>query len=224
MAGWPERFAVVSPLPAVIPLFPLPNVVLFPGMALPLHVFEPRYRDMLRDALAGDGVIGMVLLRGDWQARYYARPEIFRAGAAGRVVRHESLPDGTSDILLAGLREFEVEEEYRDRSYRYARVRWREEDAGSLPPAERRKLAGLARAYLEHGAGPAWAAAVAAADVADERYVNAFCQAMHVPPVEKLWLLEAASTSERCRRLCDLLEFGIEEAKLRAGGGGGRAH
>src|SRR5258706_13477138 len=54
-------------LPEVIPLFPLPNVVLFPGMALPLHIFEPRYRAMVRDALRGPRLIGMVLLRGDWR-------------------------------------------------------------------------------------------------------------------------------------------------------------
>jgi Lon protease-like protein len=187
-------------------------------MVLPLHIFEPRYREMLRDALAGGGIIGMVLLRGDWQRHYYGRPEIFPTGTAGRVVRHETLADGCSDILLAGIREFVVEEEYLDRSYRQARVRWREEGGVALPAEERRKLTALSRAYLEHGAGPAWGAVVAAAHAADDLCVNAFCQAMDVPPVEKLWLLEASSVGERCRRLCDLLEFGIEEGKLPAGG------
>ena len=193
-------------------------------MVLPLHIFEPRYREMIRDALAGDRVIGMVLLRGDWRRCYYGRPEIFRTGTAGRVVRHEELPDGCYDILLAGLREFEMEEEYDDRSYRYARVRWRDDEGAALLAGERDKLAGLARAYLERGAGPAWAAVVAAEHSADDLYVNAFCQAMEVPPVEKLWLLESSSVSERSRRLCDLLEFGIEEGKLHGGRGSTRAH
>jgi Lon protease-like protein len=193
-------------------------------MVLPLHIFEPRYREMLADALAADGIIGMVLLRGDWQRHYYGRPEIFPTGTAGRVVRHEALVDGCSDILLAGIREFGVEEEYLDRSYRQACVRWREEGGAALSVDERRKLTALSQAYLERGAGPAWAAVVAAAHAADDLFVNAFCQAMDVPPVEKLWLLEASSMSERCGRLCDLLEFGIEEGKLPAGGGTSRTH
>lgn len=193
-------------------------------MVLPLHVFELRYREMIRDALAGDRLIGMVLLRGDWRRCYYGRPEIFGTGTAGRVVRHEKLPDGCYDILLAGLREFETEEEYKDRSYRYARVRWRDGLGAALLAGERRKLAALARAYLEQGAGPAWAAAVAAEHTADDLYVNAFCQAMDVSPVEKLWLLESSSVSERSQRLCDLLEFGLEEGKLRAGRGSTQAH
>ncbi len=198
--------------------------MLFPRLVLPLHIFEPRYRDMIRDALAGDGIVGMVLLRGEWQRHYYGRPEIFPTGTAGRVVRHEALADGGYDILLAGIREFEVEEEYADRSYRHARVRWREDGSAGLRVEDRRRLTALSRAYLECGAGAAWAAVMAAEHVTDELYVNAFCQAMDVPPVEKLWLLESASVSDRCRRLCDLLEFAIEEGKLRIGGGSTRTH
>jgi hypothetical protein len=193
-------------------------------MAIPLHIFEPRYRAMIRDALAGDPVIGMVLLRGDWQRCYYGRPEIFRTGTAGRIVQHQRLPDGRYDIVLSGVREFEVEEEFDDRSYRYARVRYRDEGGKGLAPEDRRRLTTLARAYLELGGGPAWAAVAAAAHAADDACVNAFCQALDVPPVEKLWLLESPSVLARSRRLCDLLEFALEEAKLNAGGGGNRAH
>jgi Lon protease-like protein len=103
-------------------------------------------------------------------------------------------------------------------------VRWREDACGPLRVEERGKLAALARSYLERGAGPAWAAVVAAEHVADDLFVNALCQALDVPPVEKLWLLEAASVGERCSRLCDLLEFGIEEGRVSAGGGRTRAH
>jgi len=61
----------------LLPLFPLPNVVLFPGVFLPLHIFEPRYKEMVADALAGDRIIGMALLRPGWEADYEGRPPIY---------------------------------------------------------------------------------------------------------------------------------------------------
>ena len=70
-------------IPTTLPLFPLPNVVLFPGVFLPLHVFEPRYRDMVADALSGDRVIGMTLLKPGWEANYEGRPPIFPVGCTG---------------------------------------------------------------------------------------------------------------------------------------------
>ena len=64
-------------LPPTIPIFPLPNAVLFPNVFLPLHIFEPRYREMVADALQGDRIIGMVLLRPGWEADYDGRPAIY---------------------------------------------------------------------------------------------------------------------------------------------------
>ena len=69
-------------LPEIIPVFPLPNVVFFPRMPLPLHVFEPRYRSMVRDVARGARLVGMALLRDDWQRDYYGRPPIFAACAS----------------------------------------------------------------------------------------------------------------------------------------------
>jgi len=68
-----------------MPLFPL-NVVLFPGMALPLHIFEPRYREMVADAVDSDRLIGMVLLRDGWQRLDDPNPPIFPIGCAGRII------------------------------------------------------------------------------------------------------------------------------------------
>src|SRR6266849_2978587 len=105
-------------LPSIIPVFPLPNVVLFPGVPLPLHICEPRYRDMVREAADGHEVIGMALLRGDWQPRYDENPEIFDTGCAGKIVNVESLPDGRYNILLHGLREFTIRRHMFEKSYR----------------------------------------------------------------------------------------------------------
>ncbi len=80
------------PLPDLLPLFPLPNVVLFPHMSLPLHIFEPRYRKMVLDALESHRTIGMVLLRPGFEADYEGRPPVFERGCAGRIVGSETLP------------------------------------------------------------------------------------------------------------------------------------
>ena len=75
----------MSELPDIIPVFPLPNVVLFPRVQLPLHIFEPRYRAMVRDVMEADPpLIGMALLRGDWQEQYEGNPQVFPVGCVGR--------------------------------------------------------------------------------------------------------------------------------------------
>ena len=74
-------------IPLLLPLFPLPDTVLFPGMPLPLHVFEPRYRRMVEDALATHRTIGMILLRPGWEPDYEGRPPIFPVGCSGIIAR-----------------------------------------------------------------------------------------------------------------------------------------
>ncbi len=76
-------YAVRAWTMALLPLFPLPNVVLFPGVGLPLHIFEPRYRAMVADALEGERRIGMVLLQPGWEPAYQARPRIYPIGCSG---------------------------------------------------------------------------------------------------------------------------------------------
>ena len=109
-------------LPPTIPLFPLPNVVLFPNVFLPLHIFEDRYRDMVTDALVEDRIIGMVLLRPGWDKDYEGRPAIYPVGCAGLVTHAERLSDGRFNIVLQGLEKFRVLDEDDSRTYRLARV------------------------------------------------------------------------------------------------------
>jgi hypothetical protein len=109
-----------------LPLFPLADVVHFPRTELRLHVFEPRYRQLVRD-LAGvespQRWIGMVLLRPGGDHVDPGHPQIFPAGTAGRVVSIEPLPDGRALLLLRGDYRFEVEFEFGERPYRQAQVR-----------------------------------------------------------------------------------------------------
>jgi Lon protease-like protein len=109
-------------LPSTIPIFPLQDVMLFPNVSRPLHIFEPRYRAMVADALKGDRIIGMVLLRAGYEAEYEGRPPVYSIGCAGRITDVEELPDGRYAIVLRGLVKFRVISEDRSRSYRLARV------------------------------------------------------------------------------------------------------
>ncbi len=115
-------------------LFPLPNLVLFPHVMQPLHIFEPRYREMLEDAVAGDRLVAMALLAPGWETDYEGRPPLYPVACLGRITTYFRLADGTYNVLLLGLRRikllYEVES---DRRFREARVEIREDH---YPPQE----------------------------------------------------------------------------------------
>lgn len=104
-------------------LFPLPNVVLFPYVTQPLHIFEARYRQMTADALASDRLIAMALLRPGWENDYEGRPPIHPVVCLGRIVSEERLEDGRYNLQLRGLIRARVTRELdNDKLYRSARV------------------------------------------------------------------------------------------------------
>lgn len=104
-------------------LFPLPNVVLFPHVIQPLHIFEPRYREMIADALASDRLIAMSLLKPDWEDDYHKSPPIYPVICIGRVFKEDTLSDGRYNLLLHGLSRARIVEEIEtDKLYRQARV------------------------------------------------------------------------------------------------------
>lgn len=106
-----------------MPLFPLPGTVLLPGGVLPLHVFEPRYRAMVRDALAGERLIAMALLRPGYdEQEYEGAPEIEPAVCVGRVALEQQLADGRWNMVLVGLCRARITGEDRSRPYRLADV------------------------------------------------------------------------------------------------------
>jgi len=200
-------------LPVTIPIFPLPNVVLFPNVFLPLHIFEPRYREMVADALEGDRLIGMVLLRPGWEGDYEGRPAIFPIGCAGLISHHERLPDGRYNIVLRGLEKFRVEDEDDSRLYRIARVTSLHEP---LLETERTEVR-AARQRLEtllvpQPEGRARDSKVPPA-MSDEDLVNALAQYMELEPLEKQALLERQGLLERCRSLIELLEMKLIVAR-----------
>lgn len=200
--------------PSRIPIFALPNVVLFPGIPLPLHIFEPRYRDMVRDAMEGEKLIGMALLRGDWQRRYEERPDVFDICCAGKLANVESLPDGKFNILLQGLRECTIREHIFDHSYREADVVWRPGLATSLEPELRRQLVDQLSDYLSQRPTFPAQGLLREASLSDTMLVNFFSYALEIDPLEKQGLLQANSLAERAMRLTQLLEFHREEARI----------
>ena len=207
-------------LPPTIPVFPLPNVVLFPQVFLPLHIFEPRYREMIADALGGDRIIGMVLLRPGWEGDYDGRPPVYPIGCAGVITHAERLSDGRYNIVLRGIEKFRIVSEDNSRSYRIAEVETIREppaelDRDQLTAARRTLEALLVPQPTGRGIDPKMPSSMA-----DEDLVNALAQYLELEPVEKQALLERKSLLARCQSLIELLEMKVIAARHNWGGKG----
>ena len=194
-------------LPPTIPIFPLPNVVLFPNVFLPLHIFEPRYRAMLADALAGDRIIGMTLLQAGFEADYQGRPPVYPIGCAGVITHSERLPDGRSNLVLRGIEKFRILNEDTSREYRLADVLPLPEIASDadkqLLKQKRLRLEALLVVAIERGGSdPRFPASIP-----DEDLVNALSQYLGLDPVERQALLERDGILARCDGLIELLEM-----------------
>jgi Lon protease-like protein len=200
-------------LPPSIPIFPLPNVVLFPNVFLPLHIFELRYRQMVDEALKGDRIIGMVLLRPGWEGNYEGRPPIYPIGCAGVITHAERLADGRFNIVLRGMEKFRVTEEETGRAYRTAHV----EPIPESPAESERETMREHRRRLEALLVPQPEGqqqdTKMATSMPDEDLVNALAQYLEFEPVEKQALLERNGLLDRCRSLIELLEMKVLVAR-----------
>ena len=212
----PERDQLRSttpfPIPSRIPVFPLPNVVLFPKTYLPLHIFEPRYRAMVSDAVTSGQCIGMALLKDGWETDYYGHPPVFSMGCVGRLANVQTLADGRSNILLQGLERFEIEREWYDHAYREATIVVTPRSTEmSLDPTVRQRLFTTLESYLRsRDDAPTWQE-LFREEVNDEIFVNTLSTYLECTPLEKQFLLEAESLHQQARRLSDLIEFMIHD-------------
>ena len=189
-----------------IPLFPLPNVVLFPGVYLPLHIFEPRYRAMVVDALDGDRLVGMVLLRPGFEEDYEGRPPVFDVGCAGVITHHERLPDGRFNIVLQGTERFRIQDEDHSRLYRIGHVESLAESPGTQPlevRSIRQRLESLLTVLVEKNRGEL----SIPSSMPDMDVIHALAQYLDLAPLEKQALLEKDSLLSRASALADLLEM-----------------
>ena len=198
----------MTSIPSTIPLFPLPDVVLFPHMPLPLHVFEPRYRKMTTDAMASHKIIGMTLLKPGWEQDYYGRPPVYPVGCAGLVEECRRLEDGRFNIRLKGVSRFRIVSEQGGEPYRLATVESLTDEVGdatALESGRRKVLAAIGRA----ADGPSFL--VIQPELPPELFVNAVCQALSLSPVEKQSLLDCDTVGRRCARLLEILDFRLLE-------------
>ena len=201
---WTPGTVLGQTLPATIPLFPLGDVVLFPAVSRPFYIFEPRYRAMIADALKGDRIIGMILLRPGFEKDYEGRPPIHELGTAGQIIDFEELPDGTYAIVLRGLTRFRVTSEDQSRVYRLARVeavpeQMRDADLGQLSTLRERVATLFERLLPPDASGPD-------PSLSDEAFVNSIAQYINVPEPARQEMLELGSPLLRARALIDLFE------------------
>jgi Lon protease-like protein len=202
-----------SELPQLIPVFPLGGALLLPGGELPLQIFEPRYLNMVDDAMAGDRVIGMIQTRGGSRAR----PILERVGCLGRVTSYAETSDGRYLITLTGICRFDAGEELDLRMpYRQVRASY-ERFAGDLArdeevevgPEARGRFATALKHYLnQRELDIDWETASSAPL---EALVNSLCMGLPFEPAEKQAFLEAADLPARFETLTTLLEIDASE-------------
>jgi Lon protease-like protein len=188
-----------------VPVFPLAGALLFPRAQLPLHIFEPRYRAMIRDALASDGLIAMVQPRDEKEP-----PALFEVGCLGKISAHEELDDGRFNIVLEGLGRFRIAREAEvDTPYRQIDADRNGFDDGEDPEplhiAQRAELEREARRYADAlGYSVEWEA-VGRLD--DEMLVNGISQIAPLDAGSKQALLEARDLADRADLLVQFMQF-----------------
>ncbi len=189
-------------VPDVVPIFPLPETVLLPGEILPLHIFEPRYRDMVRDALAGHRVIGMVQALPDDRDEDMGEVPVQAVGCVGFIAQHQELDDGRFLLWLLGLERFRIDEEL-DTGTRYRQVRVHylpaetaaERSAGIQPL--RQELRGLLPRLVNADDATRALLAGQMQEVSDTQLIALACQILELGANRKQDILEAPSHVER---------------------------
>jgi Lon protease-like protein len=197
----PDKVPTADTLPQVIPIFPLEVTMLFPGVSRPLHIFEPRYRAMVADALKGDRIIGMTTLKPGYEADYRGRPPIYAIGSAGVITDVEELSGGRYNIVLRGLVKFRVTGEDDSRPYRLARVEAMPEMLDDAETAALRTQGARLEALITKGSD-----SKVSPEMTDEELVNMIAQHLPLDHAERQALLELDGLLLRSKALIDLIE------------------
>ena len=192
-----------------VPVFPLPDVVLFPHAVVPLHIFELRYRTMVRDVLSGERLVAMALLKPGWEREYHGSPEFHDLGCLARCDEVAWLPDDCYDLKLVGLERVRLGATVREYPYRAVRVAllpeapYAEDDP--VVASERHGLLGLYRRLAGRPDG--------GDDLPFVSLVNGVCMVAPLDAEERLGLLALDSVIERSHRVRELAA-----QRLRRGG------
>ena len=202
-----------------VPVFPLPNLVVFPHAVVPLHIFELRYRTMVRDALSGERVIGMGLLKPGWERDYHGSPEFYPLGCLAHFEEVEWLPNDCYSLVVRGLARVMFGRVVREYPYRSARVEMLPQEPCSeddpLILSEKYALLELYRRLSSDapaaaaGSGPGAtveraAGAKPGSELSYETLVSTLCMMVETEPLEKLQLLGLDSIIERGRRIREI--------------------
>ncbi len=192
----------------VIPIFPLPNAVLFPRTLMPLHIFEPRYRAMVSESLEAEQPIGIVLLQPSSGSESKPSPEVFSVGSMGEIFEHRDLGDGRYDIVVSGERRFEIVRFVNDdRPYRRARVRLLPEslpDSDSIKGTHRKLLDSFLELMQGLDMEQVDISVVSRLDFAT--LVNTICAALQISPLDRQQLLEIDQMTRRSEAALRILE------------------
>ena len=192
-------------LPETIPIFPLADIMLFPTASRPLHIFEERYREMVANALEGDRIIGMVMLRPGYEDDYEGNPPVYEIGCAGIISNVERLPDGQYNIVLQGISRFRIENEDRSRPYRVAHV---SPLSDAIDETDQNRLREQRPLLLELLSSITPFQSPTPEELPDELLVNGLAQFLGMSPANRLGLLRQNGPLMRTESLLALLDQG----------------
>ncbi|MFN3213654.1 MAG: LON peptidase substrate-binding domain-containing protein [Henriciella sp.] len=204
-----ETYRKLSDLPEIIPVFPLSGVLLFPRWSLPLNIFEPRYLNMIDDAMSGSRIIGMIQSSGGDRAH----PNLVRTGCAGRITSYSETDDGRYLISLTGICRFDVQDELGvDTPYRQVLADWQAFESDLVSPPEsalpdRLALTNSLKRYTQINAMEVDWEAVEHAPM--ETLINALCAGCPFGTLEKQALIEAQTVADRAQTLITLLDMDV---------------
>lgn len=224
-----EKYAKPGDLPQKIPVFPLTGALLLPRAQLPLNIFEPRYLQMIDDAMSSDRLIGMVQPAGEEAEKAEGnpaeKPPVYPVGCAGRITSYAETPDGRMLITLSGVSRFRISEEmaavtpYRIFEVDFAAFEGDLEIGKGENAVDREALMTAFRKYLEANRMDANWEEVESATT--EALVNTLCVISPYAASEKQAMLEANTLSERARILITLTEMALASGGLSKGGPAG---
>lgn len=201
-------FPKFSDLPAELPIFPLAGAVVMPGVQLPLNIFEPRYLNLVSDALASDHLLGMI--QPTSETLMDEVPALHRIGCAGRITSYSETSDGRVILVLTGVCRFQIKREIEGhRGYRRAAVDWERFAADCHDNAEtiadRAGFLTSLKSYCKlHGVEVPWDDIE---KMADADLTNLLCAHLPLSPEDKQALIETISTGERAALMRGLLDM-----------------
>ncbi len=202
----------------IVPLFPLPNVVLFPKTPVPLYIFEERYRTMIREAIAGNGELVIALLRTGSESSYSSVSAVHDVACLGKIETYEELEDGKFNIVVVGIHRVRYVREVQHSPYRIVEVEKMEEvscDERSPDIIRRHNhLASLFARFTELATGVKQHALELMPQLDFESLVNMVAMTLNLPIEQKQELLELDDASRRCDVLIPVLQQQLETLVL----------